>query len=1078
MKRSLLLNCGLNRNNQSSFRKKLVSRKKVFILSALLLLLFLLTQSTSIAQTRVSGTVKDEKGEFLIGVGVKVKNSSVGSSTDSNGRFAFELPGNATTLVFTYVGYTTKEVAIDGKSVINVQLSSSDQSLTEVVVTGYGRQTRESITGAISTVTSNDLGRVHGGSNVSTGLAGKLPGVTFRMPDGRPGASANIQIRNMGQPLYVIDGIQQDAGQFNNLAPNDIESITILKDASAAIYGVRAGNGVVVVTTKQGKVGARNAINIDAYAGGQNWTRFLNVLDNSYDYMRYRADAEVNGNIFNPVAESRTAITPEELQKYKEGTEPGYQSFDWKDFVLKGNAPLNSVNINATGGSDKLNYYLSGTNLYQNSVLGREYKFNRTNIQSNITSRISSRLKVGVNINGRIESRENPGVPGGDDYFLAKFAIIRNTPRERPYANDNPEYLNDIKHTESNWAYLNYKIAGRWKEDWRVLQTNFTADYEIPGIKGLTAKGTYSYYFADQLKNNHEFTYNAYTYIPATDTYERTGGSTNPWREREQKKEMNYNAQAQLNYNNTFGKHTIGALLVTERIKKNSLRNWVHSVPTSNALGLIYFPTADTYDDSDDTEKRVGYIGRVNYSYSGKYYLEGSIRRDASYLFAPNLRVGYFPSVSAGWRITEESFMKNLVGDKSILSDLKIRGSYGILGDDRNPDGSPILAPFSFIPGYNYNPANSDPTILDGNSVTVSRDKGLPTNNISWTKSKITDIGIDFALLNNKLTGAADWFKRDRSGLLAVRNDVLLPVEFGFGLPAENLNSDAVSGEEISLNWASTIGALNYNIGGNASYARGQSRSSYNPTFFNSWDQYRSSTINRYSNISWGQEVIGQFESQEQINTYPVNIDNRGNTTLIPGDLIYKDQNNDGVINDFDNRPIGFGYNTQPNINFGFNIGFAYKGIDFHADFSGAAGYTWYQNWETRRPFQNDGNLNTIFEDRWHRADPFDVNSEWIPGKYPANRINFAHSDYDWDSTFWLHNANYLRARTIEIGYSLPAKWLSKFNISRTRIYANGYNLFTFDNLKSYDVDPEIADDNGLQYPQSKFFNIGVNISL
>ena len=337
-----------------------------------------------------------------------------------------------------------------------VALEQSKRELDEVVVIGYGSRKKESLTGAISSVTAKDLDRVHGGSTVSSGLAGKLPGVTFRMPDGRPGASANIQIRNMGNPLYVIDGIQQDAGQFNNLAPNDIESITVLKDASAAIYGVRAANGVVVVTTKQGRRNSENTININAYTGAQNRSRLTEVLDNSYDYQRYRAEAELNRY-------GSTAITPDILEKWRLGTEPGYdKSFNWRDFIIKKNAPLNSVNVNFTGGTDKLNYYVSGTRLFQNSVLGREYKFGRTNLQSNINAQIANGLKIGLMINGRIETRDNPGVPGGDDYWLARFAILRNTPLERPYANDNPEYLNDIKHNETNWAYLNYKNAGRF----------------------------------------------------------------------------------------------------------------------------------------------------------------------------------------------------------------------------------------------------------------------------------------------------------------------------------------------------------------------------------------------------------------------------------------------------------------------------------------------------------------------------------------------------------------------------------------------------------------------------------------
>jgi len=1040
-------------------------------LTKLLLLFVYCLLSTSLwAQQKpgisVSGLVKDSAGLSIANATVLEKGTKNAVTTNLDGAFTIKVAGESAVLIISSVGYVNQEIPVYNQPYFNVVLKRMQSDLGEVVVVGYGTQKKASLIGAIATVTDKDIGMVHGGSTVSTSLAGKLAGVSWRMPDGRPGASANIQVRNMGDVLYVIDGIQQDAGQFNNLAPNDIESITVLKDASAAIYGVRSANGVIVVTTKRGKLGTRNTINVDAYTGQQNWTRFVDVLDNSYDYMRYRAEAEINRY-------GSTTITQSELDKYKAGTEPGYQSFNWKDFIIQKNAPQRSVNVNVTGGSDKINYYLSGTHLYQNSVLGREFKFNRTNIQSNVSAKIANRLKVGVNINGRIETRDNPGVPGFDDYWLARFAILRNTPLERPYANDNPAYLNDIKHNETNWAYLNNKIAGKYHNDWRVLQTNFNAEYQVPFVDGLSISGVYSYYLADYILNNHEYTYNTYTYNPTDQTYTATGGSTNPWREREQRKVINITQQLKLNYSHTFGLHTVGALFVNERIKNQKLRNWIHSVPSTNVLTLIYFNTADTYEDSDDKEARIGYIGRLNYSYDNKYFFEVSARRDASYLFAPNNRVGYFPSVFAGWRITEENFMKNLVGGKSPLTDLKLRASYGVLGDD----GTQLNLPaFSYVEGYNY---NQGVAILSGVPVVGSRDRGVPITNISWLKSKITDIGFDFTLLNGKISGTFDYFYRKRTGLRGRKSDVLVPNEIGYSLPDENINSDAQFGEEGSLSYSGSFRKLRFMVSGNLSYSRSKFISSYNPVFFNSWDQYRYSNEHRYTKIDWGYDVVGQFTSQEQINNYPVNIDGQGNRTLLPGDLIYKDVNQDGKIDGYDERPIGYGTGTQPNINYGISIALQYERFDFRADFSGAAGYTWFQNWETRWPFQNDGNLNTIFLDRWHRENPFDPKSNWIPGKYPALRFNQGgHSNYNHNSTFWAHNVKYLRARTLELGYSLPAKLISKVKMERARFYINAYNLFTFDNMKAYGVDPEITDDNGLQFPQNKFLNVGINLSF
>jgi TonB-linked SusC/RagA family outer membrane protein len=1014
----------------------------------------------------VTGAVKDSAGVGIANVTVTEKGTRNAVSTNQDGAFTLQVAGVNSVLVISSIGYLSKEVPVGSQTFFDLVLQKTQLDMSEVVVIGYGTQKRGSLIGAVSGVTAKDIGQVHGGSTVSTSLAGKIPGMSFRMSDGRPGSSATIQVRNMGDPLFVIDGIQQDVNQFNNLAPNDIESVTVLKDASAAVYGVRAANGVVVVTTKKGKAGARSTINLDAYTGYQNWTRFPDVLTNSYDYMRYRAEAEINRY-------GSTTITPEELEKYKAGTERGYQSFDWKDFIIQKNSPQYSVNVNATGGSDKINYYLSGTHLYQNSVLGREFKFQRTNMQSNITAKIADRLKVGVNINGRIETRDNPGVPYADDYWLARFAILRNTPLERPYANDNPAYLNDIKHNETNWAYLNTKWAGKYHNDYRVLQTNFTADYDVPFVTGLTLSGVYSYFLSDYMLNNHEYTYVTYTYDPTNDSYKPTGGSTNPWREREQSKIINTTQQLKLSYNNHFGAHTVGALLLTERLKSQRLRNWVHAVPSTNVLPLIYFNTTDTYDDSSANEARIGYVGRLTYNYDNRYYLEVSARRDASYLFAPDKRVGYFPSVFAGWRITEEPFIKDWLGDQNILNDFKLRGSYGILGDD----GTQLnLAPFAYVEGYSYNQGIA---ILDGVAVVGSRDRGVPITNISWLKSRMTDIGADFSLLNGHLNGTFDYFYRKRTGLRGVKTDVLVPSEIGYILPDENINNDAQFGEEFSLSYAGKVHKVNFSVGGNISYSRNKFLSSYNPVFFNSLDQYRNSQEGRFTKIDWGYTTIGQFTSQEQINSYPVNIDGQGNRTLLPGDLIYADLNNDGKIDNYDERPIGYGSGKQPNINYGINIYVEYKGIDLRADFSGAAGYTWFQNYETRWPFQNDGNMNKIFEDRWHHENIYDVNSPWIPGKYPALRFNQGgHSNYNKTSTYWAHNVKYLRARTLELGYSIPAVLLRRVKIEKARFYVNAYNLFSIDNVHQYSIDPEINDDNGLQFPQNKFLNVGVNLSF
>jgi len=1008
----------------------------------------------------ISGKVTGENGEGLPGVTVLIKGTTNGTATDASGNFSLSAPASGGTLVVSFVGYLTQELPIGNRTTINVALAPDAKALEEVVVVGYGTQRRESITGSVATVTSKDLERVHA-STVGATLAGKLPGVSFRMPDGRPGASANVQIRNMGNPLFVIDGIQQDAGQFNNLAPNDIESITILKDASAAIYGSRGANGVVVVTTKRGKAGA-SRLNVDAYTGWQNWSRFPETV-NAYEWMAGQADAEMNQN-------GRTNITPAELEKWRAGTEKGYQSFDWYDFIIKPNAPQTSINVNATGGTDKIRYYLSATRLAQQSVLGREFTFGRTNIQSNVDADITNKLKVGVQINGRIETRENPGVPGGDDYWAPRFALFRNRPTERPFANDNPAYVNDIGHNDTNWGVLNKTVSGYLNDNWRVMQMNFNGEYELP-IKGLSVKGLYSYYLADHIVDIHEYTYDAYTYREATGEYERTGGSTNPYRERQTGKVYTTTAQGLLNYNNTFGKHTIGATLVAERLTRRETNIFVHAVPKTNVLPIIQFADVDTYNDSDNEQARMGYVGRFNYNFADKYFLEFGGRRDASWKFISDKRWGTFPYVSAGWQLTEEGFFKSL--GINALTNLKLRASYGVSGDD-DIGG---LGAFDYIVGYSY---PSGTTILDGNAVTgASTNRQVATTNISWFTRNQANVGLDYGLFNGKISGELDYFYFKRNGLTQTRYDVLVPSELGYALPPENLQSDAQMGGEASLAYNGTARGVEFSIGGNVSYSRHRFLESYKPRFANSWNNYRNSGEDRWTGIFWGLENAGQFQSQEEINNYPVNIDGQGNRTLLPGDLIYKDLNEDGKIDGYDERPIGFPRDRNPIVNFGLNFGASYKGFDFRADFSGGAGYSFLPENELRNPYQNGGQVaKVLYEDRWHREDPFNLDSPWVPGTYPALRFNQGGHSNNRQSDFWLINARYLRARTIEFGYALPAGLLQRVKIQRARIYLNGYNLFAIDNVHQFGVDPEVMDTNGLQYPQNKLVNLGVNLSF
>jgi TonB-linked outer membrane protein, SusC/RagA family/TonB-dependent outer membrane receptor, SusC/RagA subfamily, signature region len=1009
----------------------------------------------------VSGTVKDMNGEPLVGVTLQVQGTFAGTITDTDGGFTMTNIDSNATLEVSYVGMKTQIVNVNGQRTLNIVLIEDSEMLSEVVVTGFGlAQRKESLTSAISVIGSQDLSRSKS-STASGALVGKIAGINSRQQDGRPGATTDIQIRNMGAPLYVIDGIQSDAGQFNNIDFNDIESISVLKDASAAIYGVRAANGVIVVTTKKGTRNSKNTVTVNSYYGWQSLYDFPKPATATTYIENYIQSETVQGA-------TNYRYTKEDYEKWLQGTEKGYQPFDWYDYIWEV-SPQTYVNANVSGGSDKINYYLSVGNLNQDAIIVNYGGFNRTNVQMNINANISDKLRVGGGMNGRVERRVNPGVPGTDDYWLPRFGTYRNLPTRRPFANDNPKYPT-LTSTEAgtNFAWLTYDLSGRYEETWRVVQLNFDAEYEI--IDGLKAKALVSYYLANQRLDNQEYTYKLYGYDENTDTYPVIFENTNPWRERRQGYNEEITSNIQLSYHKQFGEHTIAAIVGAEAIQRDTPTTWVHSIPTSNALHLIDYETMDTYDDTgNNTQARLGYMGRFNYDFAGKYLVEFSGRYDGSWKFPTDHRWGFFPSASAGWRISEETFWReSRLSD--IFSDLKVRASYGLLGDD-NVSG---YNAFDYLGGYTYKNGGS---VIDGKYTIGTVPRGLPVTTLSWIKAKIFDVGVDASFFNGKLTGSFDYFDRLRTGLPASRYDILLPSEVGFSLPQENLNSDRHRGYDLIVKWSDKVSDLSYSIGANATYSRFYDWDRYKPRFSNSWNVYRNSIVQRYGYLNWGLEADGQFQSWEEIATWPIDNDRQGNKTLRPGDVKYKDINGDGVINGMDERPIGYRQDSTPLFNYGFNFSFLWRGFDLAFDLTGGALNTWYQEWEQRNPFHDGGNNPQYYmENTWRLSDIWDANSELIPGKYPMLLIgNSSHSNY-WNSTFWKKNVKYLKLRNLEFGYTLPKSIVNRASISDVRFYVAGQNLFGLTNLIG--VDPEINETNGLAYPTMRIINVGITLKF
>lgn len=1043
-------------------------RNLKFLLSCFMLLMSVV----AFAQNQVTGHVADATGEPIIGANVTVKGTTVGTITDIDGNFTLEVGSTDGTLVVSFIGYKSAEAAIKGKSPINVILQEDTETLDEVVVVGYGTQNRKSLTGAISDVKSESLTR-----SVSTttagALSGKIAGISTRAKDARPGKGISLEIRNMGAPLYVIDGIPYGGNTgndwlvnsevsgndvFNSLNIEDIESITVLKDASAAIYGLRASNGVVLVTTKKGKKNEKVSINVNGYYGWQNLTRFPE-LANAEQYTRGLAEAAQNRG-----EDPNSVYTKEELAKWAAGTEKGYKSYDYYDMIMRKNVPQYHVNASVTGGSERTNYYLSVAHTSQEAMMP-DFNYQRTNFQLNLDTKITNRFTIGAQVSGRYEKTNDVGLPGGDGYYSAILAVFKMRPIDSPYANDNPNYIRNIDSYRNGYnpAAFRRDIAGYKDSMTRYANINAYAQYDF-GF-GLTAKATFSYGYTNSRFDGYQYAYQIYTYDEASDTYNGTNAAGR-WRLQIDRSVPTRYMQLQLNYNKQIKDHNISAVLGYEASDYDWSKKTYGTEPSTDYLPLLQMDEINSFGDEWSYEARAGWLARVNYDYAHKYLVELLARYDGSYLYAPSQRWGFFPGASIGWRISEENFFAPL---KSVVDDLKIRASIGQTGTESG------VSLFGYLSGYNWSQGSA---VLDGEYVTGLNQRGLPVTNLSWTKNTTKNIGFDLTMFGNRLTISADAFRKDITGVPAARYDVLLPSEVGYSLPNENLNKQAYVGTEAMATWTDHIGDFNYRVSGNITFSRYRNIESYKPRFSNSWDEYRNSSEDRWGGIYWGYQVIGQFQSEEEIKNYPVNLDGQGNTTLLPGDLIYKDVNNDGVINGMDERPIGFPEGWAPILSFGGNIGLEWKGIDLNIDFSGGAMQGWRQNYELTNAYHNGGNSPAyLLEDRWHRLDLYDPESEWVPGRYPAIRNGeFAYNNKNSD--FWLHNVHYLRISNLEIGYSLPTWMLKPIHAQKVRIYGSVSNLCSFDNVHQYGIDPEITAAAAVVYPQQRTFLVGFNVTF
>lgn len=1002
------------------------------------------------AQIPVKGRVTDSLGHALPGVTIKVKNATLGTSTDEKGEFTLVVPDDAV-LVVSYIGYQTQDIPVAGRKEINITMRTSASGLNEVVVVGYGTQKKVDVTGAVSTIQGKELNTATN-SNLTNMLAGKLPGLRVVQRTGEPGDySTDFDIRGLGSPLIIVDGVPN--GNFNMLDPNEIASISVLKDASAAVYGVRAANGVILVTTKRGKEGE---VRLN-YSGTYGWASPTNTpqVMNAFQYATLVDDADFNTGKTTPTFSSQ------DLEKFKNGT---YPSTNWQDLIMRRYAPQMHHNLSASGGTDKIKYFLSlGYYNEEGTWKSGDLNYKRYNFRSNITAQITKDLQAELLIDGIQDNKNQPGAPT----WLIFKSIWMQKPTIPVYANNNPLYLSAVADATHPLAITNHNIGGYIVNTNKYFQGSFALNYSVPYIAGLKARFMYSYNSNYSFNKQWQKMYALYNYDNASGTYV-PGYANDPSKLSERYSDGYLSlVQTSLNYEKTFlKKHKVDALLLFEQYKQNSNDLYGSKQFSLDAVDQLYAGNSlnQTINNDATTElANQGLVGRINYDYNGKYLVEGSFRYDGSSKFAPGHQWGLFPAFSAGWRLSEEPFIKNNI---PYLTNLKLRGSWGRMGDDR-------ASTFQFLSGYNYPGANY---IFNNTVISGLGFRGMANPNITWYESTTADIGLDGDLWNGLLDFSLDAFRRRRDNLLDTRA-LSLPQTVGASLPQENLDSDMTLGFEVQVSHTNTIGKFTYNVTGNISATRTKWLYKEESQPGNAYLKWRKSNKDRWSDILWGYGVAGVFTSQAEIYGSPVQ-DGQGNRTLLPGDIKYQDYNGDGVIDANDIHQIGRS-NTIPEINYGLTFNLQWNGFDLNLLFQGATNFqiSYLGSDQLVQPMPWGRNGLAMFLNRWHKADPFEANSPWVPGKYPPTRPSGTFPLNYMTSTFWLNDASYLRLKSMEVGYTVPAKWLGKKSLKALRVFANGFDLLTWTGLKF--IDPEHTSQTyGYLYPITKNYNVGVNVTF
>ncbi|QRR00674.1 SusC/RagA family TonB-linked outer membrane protein [Dyadobacter sandarakinus] len=1019
----------------------------------MLLAFFLgMTALCGFAQTTltVTGTVTAENGETLPGASVILKGTSTGTTTDADGKYSLSLADGNGTLVFTYIGYVNQEVPVTSRSVIDVKLLTNDKTLDEIVVVGYGTQKKATLTGSVSEVKGADIVKSPQ-PNLSNSLAGRFSGFVANNRGGEPGYDgSSYTIRGFASTgnndvLIVVDGIPGQVGGLERIDPNDIESISILKDASAAVYGSRAANGVILITTKRGTTG-KPVISYSFNQGFSSPTR-LPKLANAGTYATILNEIDYYNN---PAGGMNQYYTAEEIEKFRSGSDPiNYPNTDWQKETLKSFALQNQHNLGINGGTENVKYYVSLGTIYQDGLYKNgATKYKQYNFRSNIDANVTKDFQVSLSLSGRQENRQFPISSAGNTFrsiYRAYPTVLARYP--------NGNYSTGVEN--SNPVVLGTDLGGTVNNPTSVFNGILKASYHLPFIEGLSIDGFYSVDKSFNFSKSFSIPYTLYGYDAASGAYSPvvTGGSAGAASlTQSQVNITNITQNLRLNYVRQFGGHHVNAFAAYEQNKRNE---------SSFGASRINFPTASTPELSQGgaaaTDKnnsgssynftRKSFIGRIAYDFEEKYLAEVQARVDGSSVFPKGKQYGFFPSVSVGYRISQEDWFKNNV---NFVNDLKFRASYGSLGNDN-------VGQFQFYNNYSFN----NQYVLGSNVITPGIDlTKLANPDITWEVAKKMDLGINAVFLKN-FSLEFIYFQQKRSDILAARNasipnvsGIVNPYGSGALVPDQNIGKVNSSGVEATLGY-NHAGAFRYGISGNITYAK--SKIVFIDEAPGLLDYQRQTGGPLYTNLLYN--AIGIFRSQADLDAHP----HLQGAQL--GDLIYEDHNGDGQITADDQTRTPYG--NVPLLTYGMVLNAGYKAFDASVVFSGQGMVSQYVLPESGQV----GNFYSSWADnRWSPTNP--------DGSYPRvdTRASSSVNGGLYNSTFWLNNASFLRLKNVEIGYTLPKAALSKIKIASLRIYASAFNLFTITSVKDYD--PEGNSNSGQFYPQQRILNLGLNIKF